>query len=83
MNNLLVFSVFSTEYFYIPQEDALSLTPGLLPLTKKPKSNCKKCNGFGYKGQNITNLAYVPCSCVQKVLDLDILKKIENKYLPK
>ena len=74
-----VFSVFSGTFYDLPESDTELLADGHLPLLKLPKS-CKKCHDRGYTGKDLQNLTYFPCSCVHKVLNFDILKKIENKH---
>lgn len=75
-----VFNVFSGHLIDFPDIDKNTLQLGFLPLKSSPKSNCKKCYGRFYIGKNSQNLTYIPCSCVNKVLDLDILKEIEKQY---
>lgn len=73
-----VFSVFSGTFYELPENDVELLTPGHLPLSKKPKS-CNKCHDRGYSGRDTHNLTYFPCTCVQKNLNLSYIKKIEDK----
>lgn len=77
------FSVYSGVFYNLPESDVDLVGLGHLPLTKFPKSSCKKCHGRGYTGRHSISLFYQTCSCVQKVLNLDILKEIENKYISK
>jgi hypothetical protein len=76
--NILIFSVFSGTYSEYPEYDKKLLRPGHIPLLKKPKSNCKKCFGRGFSGRDTSNLTYNLCSCMYKILDLELLKEIEN-----
>lgn len=78
-NIILIYNVFSGTFLEFPETDINLLQVGYLPLTKKPK-NCKKCHSRGFTGRDTRNLTYSPCSCVQKVLNLDILKRLENKH---
>jgi hypothetical protein len=78
--NLLIFSVFSGTYYNLPEADIPLLEPGHIPLSKQPKTSCKKCFGRGYTGRDSNNLSHHICSCVQKVINFDILKVIENKH---
>ena len=78
MNKTTVFNVFSGTIQEVLTSDIFLLGHGYLPLTKTPKS-CKKCNNRLYVGRDTSNLTYPPCSCVQKVLNFDILKELENK----
>lgn len=80
VNSILVYSVFSGTIYDFPESDIDLLQMGHLPLTKQPKS-CKKCFSRGYLGRDAQNLTYSPCSCIQKVLNLDILKTLENKHV--
>ena len=82
-NSILIFSVFSGTYFYVPENDAKNMKIGNIPLNKKPRTNCKKCAGRGYQGINTQNLARVICKCLQKEINFDILKLIENKHVSK
>lgn len=79
IKSLLIFSVFSGTFYDLPESDILLLDLGHLPLKKSPLK-CKKCYSRGYSGRDSQNLTYSPCSCVHKVLNFDILKKIENKH---
>jgi hypothetical protein len=78
-NSILVYNVFSGSFYKLPDSDINLLQVGHLPLLQKPKS-CKKCFNRGFLGREARNLTYSPCSCVQKVLNLDILKTLENKH---
>lgn len=78
-NSVLIYSVFSGTFYELPETDIDLLQAGHLPLSNKPK-NCKKCYSRGFSGKDTRNLTYSPCSCVQKVLKLDILKHLENKH---
>jgi hypothetical protein len=75
----LIYSVFSGSFYDLLDSDLDLLDVGHLPLLKAPKK-CNKCYSRGYTGRDSQNLTYSPCSCVQKVLNFDILKKIENKH---
>jgi len=79
INSILIYSVFSGSFYDLPESDASLLEVGHLPLTGKPKK-CNKCYNRGYSGRDSVNLTYSPCLCVHKVLNFDILKKIENKH---
>lgn len=80
---VLFFSAFSGTFYHLPESDINLLGLGQLPLKKRPKHNCKKCFGRGYTGRDTNTLFYVTCSCLQKELNLDILKQIEDKHIPK
>lgn len=80
---ILFFSAFSGTFYELPESDISHMYPGQLPLKKQPKQNCKKCVGRGYTGRDVNNLFYITCSCLQKELNLDILKQIEDKHIPK
>ena len=79
INPVLIYSVYTGSFYKLPESDVLLLDVGHLPLLKKP-NKCNKCYSRGFLGRDAQNLTYSPCSCVQKVLNFDILKKIENKH---
>ena len=79
IKSVLVYSVYTGSFYELPESDVLLLDVGHLPLTKKP-NKCNKCYHRGFVGRDSLNLTYSPCSCVQKVLNFDILKKLENKH---
>ena len=68
------FSIFSGEFYECLEEDIKILGEGQLPLLKKKLKNCKKCYGRGHLGRNSENFWFHACSCVQKLIDFDILK---------
>jgi hypothetical protein len=78
-NNTLIFNVYTGEIYEVCVKDLAQLGPGYLPLTKQPRSNCKKCLGQSYLGKDARNNIFLACSCVQKNLNFDIIKSIENK----
>lgn len=83
ISSTLVFSAFAGEFYSIPTTDVKKLHAGVLPLVKKP-SSCRKCSGRGHTSRNQSNYAYNICTCVQKVLDLEVIKELEaNQKLPK
>ena len=68
-NNIIVYSVFSGTVYEIPERDANLLDIGQIPLKKYPNPKCNKCFGRGYSGRDTQTYAYMPCSCVHKVVD--------------
>jgi hypothetical protein len=82
-NTIWVYSVFSGEMCDFPENDMSLLDIGHLPLVKKPNSSCKKCYGRMNLGRDAQNYAYVPCSCLRKVINFDILKSLESIQLTK
>jgi hypothetical protein len=78
INKVLVYSVFSGTIYEIPEKDVILLDIGQLPLLKKPNTNCKKCYGKMDLGRDSQNYAHIPCSCLRKVINFDILKSIET-----
>lgn len=80
--NIYMYSAFSGTMYSIPLSDVLLMPLGHFPLKNKPK-NCKKCCDRGFSSRNIENLSYNLCSCVVKNLNLELLKQIEDKHLPK
>lgn len=73
-----VYSVFSGILYELPEKDIKLLDIGQLPLKKRPNTSCKKCYGKYDIGRDTQNYAYVPCSCLRKVIDFDILKSLES-----
>lgn len=73
-----VYSVFSGTIYDILETDIKILNIGQIPLNKNPSSNCKKCYGKFNVGRNLQNYAYTPCSCLRKVVNIDIVKDLEN-----
>jgi hypothetical protein len=75
MNNniLLCYNLFNANYYNILKEDFLLLSDGQLPLNRKPSSSCKKCYGRGYIGKNTSDFTYMPCYCLKKQINVDIL----------
>jgi hypothetical protein len=65
--------LFNSTYYSIFADDFKLLSEGQLPLKKKPSSSCKKCYGRGYSGKNTTDFTYIPCSCLKKQINVDIL----------
>lgn len=80
IDTIPVFSVFSGTLQEVPKSSVMSLGLGQLPLLKKPKDNCNKCYGRLYQGRDVNNLSYVPCKCVNKNINLESLKEIEEKH---
>lgn len=75
---ILIYSVFSGSLYEIPEKDVQLLDVGQLPLKKKPSTSCKKCHGKLDSGRDFQNYGYIPCSCLRKVINFDILKSLEN-----
>jgi hypothetical protein len=80
---LLVYRVFSGTVYEIPEKDMTLLDIGQVPLKKRPPTNCKKCFGKLDLGRDNQNYAYIPCSCLRKVINFDILKSLENINITK
>lgn len=81
LKKIKCFNVFSGVICNLLEEDLRNIGLGYIPLLKDPRSNCKKCHGRFYIAFSTENLTHVPCSCVHKNINLDILKEIENKHL--
>lgn len=77
MNKILIYSLFSATYYEVLESDVSLLDIGQLPLLKRPKSNCNKCQGRGHLGRDTQNYTYAVCSCVRKVINFDIIKSAE------
>jgi len=73
-----IYSVFSGTLYELLESDIKLLDIGQLPLKKKPPTSCKKCYGKYELGRDVQNYAYIPCSCLRKVVNFDILKSLEN-----
>jgi len=73
-----VYSVFSGTMYEILETDIKLLDIGQLPLKKQPSTSCKKCYGKRDIGRDAQNYAYIPCSCLRKVINFDILKSLES-----
>jgi hypothetical protein len=73
-----VYSVFSGIIYDVLESDVKLLDVGQIPLTKYPPSNCKKCYGRHNRGRNQQDYCYPPCSCLRKVVNVDIVRSIEN-----
>jgi hypothetical protein len=80
---ILFFSAFSGIFYHLPESDVKLMGLGQLPLKKQPKNNCKKCSARGFTGRDTNTLFYLTCTCVQKELNLELLKEIEDKHIPK
>jgi hypothetical protein len=75
---ILIYSAFSGTYYEIPESDIKLLEVGQVPLLKKPSSKCSKCFGRGHLGKDTQSYTYFICNCVQKVINHDIMKHVEN-----
>lgn len=73
---IVCYNLFTGTYYNVLKEDVVLLDQHQIPLNKKPSSSCKKCYGRGYIGKNKTDFTYIPCSCLQKQINFDILKDI-------
>jgi hypothetical protein len=82
-NTVWIYSVFSGTLYQLPEKDISLLDIGQLPLLKKPNTSCKKCYGKMDLGRDAQNYAYVPCSCLRKVINFDILKSLESVQFTK
>jgi len=71
----IIYSAFSGTFYTIPEKDFSLLDMGQLPLTKRPSSSCKKCQGRGHIGRDSQTFTYQICNCVRKVLDIEEIKK--------
>ena len=80
---ILIYSVFSGTLYEIPEKDVKLLDVGQVPLKKAPSTSCKKCHGKLDLGRDFQNYAYIPCSCLRKVINFDILKSLENINIAK
>jgi hypothetical protein len=70
-----IYSAFSGTFYTIIDKDFSLLDMGQLPLTKRPSSSCKKCQGRGHIGRDNQNFQYYICNCVKKMLDVEKIKK--------
>lgn len=74
---ILVYSVFSGTLYEALDKDVKLLDNGQIPLKKRPPTSCKKCYGKLDIGRDLQNYTYVPCLCLRKVIDFDIIKSLE------
>jgi hypothetical protein len=65
-----VYSIFSGTFYDIAEKDIKLLDLGQVPLTEKPKANCKTCFGRGHMGRDTTSYIYNVCNCVRKKVDM-------------
>jgi hypothetical protein len=70
---LICYNLFNANYYNILLNDFNLLPEGQIPLNKKPSTSCKKCYGRGYSGKNTTDFTYIPCLCLKKQINVDIL----------
>ena len=73
-----VYSVFSGTIYDVLESDVKFLDVGQIPLIKNPPNNCKKCYGRYNVGRNSQNYTFSPCSCLRKVVNVDIVRSLEN-----
>jgi hypothetical protein len=73
--NKFIYNIFSGQYLEILEEDVKNLYNGQIPLKTKPNYSCKKCYGKGHLGRDLNNFTYQLCSCVRKIVDIELLKK--------
>ena len=76
MDNLkLFFSLISGDMYYVEEDEIKNLDKSQIPLTVKPKSNCKKCYGRFYTALETKKKYYIPCPrCMKKCVDWNALK---------
>ena len=75
---IYIYSVFSGTIYDVLESDVKHLDVGQIPLNKNPSNSCKKCYGRYNLGRNLQNYAYTPCSCLRKVVNVDIVRNLEN-----
>jgi hypothetical protein len=73
-----VYSVFSGTIYDVLESDIKLLDVGQVPLIKNPPRNCKKCYGRYNTGRDHQNYSFSPCSCLRKVVNVDIVRSLEN-----
>lgn len=69
METKLYYSIFSGLIYEVCADEVSILDDGQIPLTAKPKHNCKKCFGRGYDSFDPKRNIYNACSCLRKVVD--------------
>jgi hypothetical protein len=72
------YNLYTGTFYDVLKDDVHLLSENQIPLNKKPSSSCKKCYGRGFLGKNSVDFTYIPCSCLQKHINLNILKDILN-----
>lgn len=82
-NYIYIFSLITGQIFETSEEDLKLLFPYQIPLSEKPKNNCKKCFGRGYESIDQKTNVYNPCKCIHKLIlpDFDVSKV--KVYLPR
>jgi len=65
-DKLYAFSIITGQVFPIQEDDKPLLYSYQIPLTTKPKSNCKKCYGRGYTGIDSKTKFHIMCTCTSK-----------------
>ena len=74
----LFFSLISGDMYYVEPDEIKNLDKSQVPLTTKPKSNCKKCFGRFYVMYEIKKKYYIPCpKCMKTCVDWDTMKSEE------
>ena len=68
----LYFSLISGDLYYVEGDEVKNLDTSQIPLTNKPKSNCKKCYGRFHVGFERIKKYYIPCpKCKNTCVDWD------------
>lgn len=77
---LIYYSLLSGDVYDIGEDEIENLDDFQIPLTKNPKSNCKRCFGRGYIGYDAIKKYYPMCRCIAKHIDKERVGEINLKY---
>jgi hypothetical protein len=70
----IFFSAFSGDIYEVDEDEMGVLDDAQIPLTDRPKSNCRKCYGRGFTDKDHHRGTYSICTCLRKKIDWDLLK---------
>jgi hypothetical protein len=77
-----LYNVYSGETYKLREEELKNTLEGEIPLTKSPKTSCKKCYGRGHIGRDRIKQIYQPCTnCVEKCVLKDYETKMYFNYI--
>ena len=68
------FSIFTGHLYFIEIDEIKNQDEGQLPLKSPPSKSCKKCHGRGHCGRDVNTTLYVPCTCLGRRIDFDLMK---------
>ncbi len=77
---LIYYSLLSGDVYEVFEDETEGFDEYQIPLTKKPKENCKGCYGRGYIGYDRLKKYYPMCRCTYIRIDREKLDEISLKY---